>query len=175
MEQKITLFLFFLFLFQSPSHTFSFSHTFFTPSSQPPLAAQPPLLKMCDSGLAIAYRNRTNSNKSRRGNKLSKDQYGVQSKENKDFQISEHVGPPWPFPIKAKNQWTLNPDWCFAANQMGRKSYSLWQKMRTMMYCLCFVWMDLWWFSVCLIAWCGLCQRDTDILPRQIRGIEITE
>lgn len=94
----------------------SLPHTFFTPSSLPSFAAQPPLLKMLDRGLATAYRKRTYNNKGRRGGKLSKDQHGVQLKENKKLQISKNVGPPRPYPIKATNHWALNPGWCCKPN-----------------------------------------------------------
>lgn len=48
---------------------------------------------MLDSGLAIAYRNRTYRNKGRRDGKLSKDQHGAQLKENKKLQISKKCRP----------------------------------------------------------------------------------
>lgn len=51
--------------------------------------APPPLIEDDDSSLAIAYRNRTYSNKGGRDDKLSKDQHGAQLKENKKLQISK--------------------------------------------------------------------------------------
>lgn len=95
--------LFFFFLSLSASLSLTFSRTFFLCHLCYLLQPSPPLLKMLDSGLAIAYRNGTYSNKGRRDGRLSKDQHGAQLKENKKLQISKNVGPPQPFPIKTRD------------------------------------------------------------------------